>query len=167
MSTFIDSIPPPFGRPTKYATAKSLWEKFLDYVAWADANPIETFNRVSGRGDTKTQKSQEIAHNRVQRPYTLCAFMTFAGISNWTEFKKKQNQQKPDFVRVIHAIENATKSQQIDGAMVGLYNPNLTARLNGIAEATEVAIKTDKFSDMTDEELQEEIKRIYESTQNP
>jgi hypothetical protein len=141
--------------------------KFLDYVAWADANPIEVFNRISGKGDTHKQKFREESKGNVQRPYTLIGFMAFAGISNWTEFKGTQHAQKQDFFRVIRAIENTIQSQQIDGAMVGLYSSNLTARLNGIAEATEMAVKVDKFSGMTDKELQEEIKRIYESTQNP
>lgn len=167
MSSFVDNIPSPFGRPPKYATAKALWMKFLDYVAWADANPIEVFNRVSGKGDTHKQKFREESKGNVQRPYTLIGFMAFAGISNWTEFKGTQHAQKQDFFRVIRAIENTIQSQQIDGAMVGLYSSNLTARLNGIAEATEMAVKVDKFSGMTDKELQEEIKRIYESTQNP
>lgn len=138
MSSFIDNIPSPVGRPPKY-TAESLWQKFLEYVQWADQNPIESFNRVTGKGDTQAQKSKGVVQDKVHRPYTLIAFMTFAGITNWTEFKASQNAQKPVFLRVIRAIENAIKSQQIDGALVGVYNPNLTARINGIADS----VKTD------------------------
>lgn len=138
MSSFIDNIPSPFGRPPKYKTGALLWQRFLEYVKWADENPIEVYNRVSGKGDAKEQKSKEVKHGKVQRPYTLYGFIAFAGIANWSDYKQSQNAQRGDFPMVIRAIENSIKAQQIDGAMVGLFNSNLTARLNGIADTAEI-----------------------------
>lgn len=75
---------------------------------------------------------------KVGRPYTLYGFLAWANIANWTEFKRPEFRHKPDYLRVINAIENSIKAMQVDGAMVGVYNSNLTARLNGISEHTEV-----------------------------
>ena len=75
---------------------------------------------------------------KVGRPYTLYGFLAWANIANWTEFKRPEFRHKPDYLRVINAIENSIKAMQVDGAMVGVYNSNLTARLNGISERTEV-----------------------------
>lgn len=165
----ISKIPNPCGRPPRYKSAKKLWAKFTEYIEWADANPVQTFNRLAASGDKLQQKSKSMAQMQVQRPYTLIGFITFAGIGNWVEFKQGKAHQTEEFSIVIRAIENTIQSQQIDGAMVGVYNSNLTARLNGIVEATKNEI-TGKNGEplipaqkMSEEEIKAEIRRINDS----
>jgi len=137
-NNFISHINP-LGQPPKYKTAKELWEKFIDYCAWVDGNPIELPERSAMFGSKKQVERMAQNKAKVSRPYTLCGFQVWAGIANWTEFKRPEFRHRPDYLRVINIIETTIKSQQIDGAMVGLYNSNLTARLNGISEKTEVS----------------------------
>lgn len=128
----------PLGKPPKYKTAKELWDKFLEYCTWVDGNPIELPERQAFFGSKKTVERMAQNKAKVGRPYTLYGFLAWANIANWTEFKRPEFRHKPDYLRVINAIENSIKAMQVDGAMVGVYNSNLTARLNGISEHTEV-----------------------------
>lgn len=41
------------------------------------------------------------------------------------------------FSEVIRAIDEIMRRQKLEGAMVGAYNPNLVARLEGLADKTE------------------------------
>ena len=73
----------------------------------------------------------------VRRPYTRSGFMLFLGVSeNWMrEFKKKCSD---DFLEVISLIETTIDTQQIEGAMVGAFNSNLVARIQGIKDQSDV-----------------------------
>lgn len=42
-----------------------------------------------------------------------------------------------EFSEVIRAIDDIMRRQKLEGAMVGAYNPNLVARLEGLADKTE------------------------------
>ena len=77
---------------------------------------------------------------------------------------ESSHREPKDFLIIIRAIENAIQQQQVSGAMVGIYNSNLTARLNGLADVTksEVSSKV-TVNQMSDEEIEAEIKRISES----
>ena len=54
MGVIFNSILLPFGRPLKYAIAKSLWYEFLIYLEWAEKN-IEIFSSTAGKEDIKLQ----------------------------------------------------------------------------------------------------------------
>ena len=134
----IHYVPNPLGKPPKYKKPQDLWNKFQEYIQWVDSNPIEMPERASFFGTKKEVVRQGQMKTKVARPYTLYGFLAFAGIMNWTEFKRPEFRHQENYLRVIYAIENTVKAQQIDGALVGIYNSNLTARLNGISEKTEV-----------------------------
>ena len=55
---------------------------------------------------------------------------------NWLqEFKKNCSE---DFLGVVRAIEQTIDNQQIEHAMVGVFNSNLVARIQGIKDQTDV-----------------------------
>lgn len=124
------------GRPQKY-TAVELADKFLEYCEWCSANAIVVANqmRTPDVTDKKGKKSAAIA--KVVRPLTISGFTAFAGIGNWSQYKK-DHQESEDFRRVINVCEGAIRDQQITGGMVGLYHPNLTARLNGLIDKQDI-----------------------------
>lgn len=136
------------GRPALYDNALDLWEDFLKYCQWVDENPWEEKVASNALTDDAEDESEKKSRKRgskrnymrqgikvLQRPYTLYGFATFAGIYHWSNFKAKYKEKK-GFDTVICAIENAVKSQQIDGAMVKQFDSNLVARLNGIIDTT-------------------------------
>lgn len=151
----------PLGRPPKYDTPEKLWKKFTSYCDWCDNNPIDLPSRMNvEKGSQNDLRKAQKGTVQARRPYVLYGFLVWAGITNWTEFKKRETNQSDDFLRVIRAIEETIKSQQVSGAMVGLYNSNLTARLNGINDATDI---TTNGKDIVSEPMQIEI--IYSKNQ--
>ena len=121
----------------KYEDAVSLWEDATSYFEWCDSNPVESQKNMTkyqreGKGEIKDKKAQ-VESGETNRPYTIYGLCAFTGISSWSSFKSVY-LSKPGFDDVITTIENIISSQQIDGAMTGLYKENLTSRMNGLAE---------------------------------
>jgi hypothetical protein len=48
-------------------------------------------------------------------------------------FSNKDNRYS-DFVAICRAIRQSIRQDQIEGGMVGQYNPSITQRLNGLTE---------------------------------
>jgi hypothetical protein len=97
----------------------------------------------------------------VRRPYSRSGFMLFLGVSeNWMrEFKKTCSN---DFLEVISLIEMTIDTQQLEGAMVGAFNSNLVARLQGIKDHSDVTTngKDVTISPITPEEAQKRLEKI-------
>lgn len=127
-------IAKPFGRPAKFKNAEELWHAFIDYVTWSENNPMQIANERSQKqkvvGTEKMQKREEAV-----RPLSITAFRLHAGIKReWCIFKTDYQRRSQDFCRVIQAIEQSVRQQQVDNALVGNYKENLVARLNGISD---------------------------------
>ena len=128
------------GRPPKFKTPEELEAKADEYFRWCDANPIRIYKRKdAGANQTakngsgvKSQEGEAFAN----RPYTLDGLGLWVGIVNWRDFRA--NHANDEFSTVITALEARVRDQQVSGAMVGVYNSNLTARLNGIADTQNV-----------------------------
>lgn len=120
----------------KYPTAESLWAVYEKY----EKKTLEELIVVKSTSATfnSVDKSEIIT---VAKPLTLFSFMAFAGICNWARYKTLPHTQGEDYQEVIETIETRIKAQQVEGALTGQYNSNLTARLNAITEKTEVTTK--------------------------
>lgn len=124
----------------QFKTADELWDAAKEYFEWCDNNPVDAPISVvrykkEKHGGSKEMKKQDQQEN-ISRPYTLYGFCAFAGIRRWYAFKEKYVgvEGMDDFEDVIMAIENVVASQQIDGAMTGVFKENLASRLNGLAD---------------------------------
>lgn len=127
-------------RAREYRRADELWEDAMLYFEWCDENPVDAPISVirykkEKHGGSKEMKKQDQQEN-VTRPYTLYGLCAFLGIARWYKFKA-QYIEKEGFEDVLLTIENVIASQQIDGAMTGVFKENLTARLNGLADKTQ------------------------------
>lgn len=136
MSSLIDVVKAPVGRPHKIATPEELWEKFVAYCKHIDENPWQiksASNSLNDGGkDKKNYMRQEV--NVRQRAYSLYGFCAFAGIfSKWGDFKRT-NIDREGFRDVLLAIENVVCAQQVDGAMINQFDTGLVSRLNGFAD---------------------------------
>lgn len=119
------------GRDALFKTPESLWETACEYFEWCNDNPIES----TVKKNSNTGFSDEI--KTFQRPFTKQGlFLHFGCSETWlTNFKKICSD---DFLKVIDAIEQTIESQQIEHAMVGVFNSNLVARIQGIKDSTDV-----------------------------
>ena len=110
------------GRPRAY-TPEALEAKFEEYVEWVKANPVY-INKVS---------AGEIIPVPTQRPLTLVGFCQFAKISKDT-FRRYEDE----FCGLLTCVRVAIEADQLEGAMVGQYNPNIVARVLHLADRQDV-----------------------------
>lgn len=127
------------GRDKLFASPELLWESACEYFEWCNANPIIVTKSNSGTQGS----SNEIKEH--QRPFTKQGLFFYLECSDtWlTNFKKECTS---DFLRVIHAIEQTIENQQIEHAMVGVFNSNLVARIQGIKEQSDVTTNGKEIS---------------------
>lgn len=74
-------------------------------------------------------------------PFSLKGLCIFLGVSShyFSEFKKSQTfKNNPEFLEVYTWAEDVIQTQQIDGGLLGYYNPSLTARLNGLTDRQDI-----------------------------
>jgi hypothetical protein len=119
------------GRKKLFETPELLWTSACEYFDWCDNNPILSTKSSSSTQGTSTEEKEH------QRPYTKQGLFFYLECSDdWLRnFRKTCNN---DFLRVIEAIEQTIENQQVAHAMVGVFNANLVARLNGIKDHSDV-----------------------------
>jgi hypothetical protein len=80
-------------------------------------------------------------------PYTMDGFEVFCykkyGCVN-QYFDNKQDYYD-DFVTICSHIKKEIRSNQITGGLLGVYNPSITQRLNGIKEQTDITSGGEKL----------------------
>lgn len=143
----------PIGKPPLYPNPQDLWDKAVEYFNWSIEHPIPIVNKSTKHRNFTSRGSEDGNGEEVQtapRPFTLYGFCAWCSIANWTEFKHSAAHRTEDYLRVVRAIEDTITQQQLDGGLTGLYNSNLTARLNGISDKIEQV--SDVRTQMTAEE---------------
>jgi len=158
------------GRPPRFKKPEELWEVALRYFEECDNNPIAVGKKTSSSSKNSEKNGAERKVGKMDevcpRPYTLYGLCAFACIPKWHTFKDNYKNKK-GFPEMCERIENIISSQQVEGAMVGLYNSNLTARLNNIAEHNDVTTNgKDIKSEMSDDELQAKLEEIRRKTEH-
>ena len=148
------------GRPTIFKDGAELLHACQEYFLWVDEHPMKEARTqfVAKRGvwaNTDLDK---------KRPYSLNSLYFYLAIppSTWAKWRKMEK-----FKEVVEEVERCIKIQQLDGAMSGFFNPNIVARLLGLAEKTEVSgpdgepIQQIK-ADMSPDEASEMYRRMRE-----
>ena len=125
---------------TKYIeTPEKMWEHFQAYRSEVKSKPIQVQDYVG--------KDAEMVYRSKERP------LTFIGFQNWLEdneiitdvtdyFENKDNRYN-DYIRICSRIKRNITDDQIAGGMVGIYNPSITQRLNGLADSVKQDVKVE------------------------
>lgn len=113
------------GRKTKY-TPTTLLKKAIEYFEYCDSNPIMKHEALKGG-----KMAGEIIAIPTNRPYTEIGFYSFAGIDR-KMFRGYES--KVEFNPIVTYIQGVIRTNQIEGALVGVYNANIVARLQGLTE---------------------------------
>ena len=128
------------GRPPKFKTPEELQEKAEGYFQYCDTHPIEVWQRKAAAANQSAKNGSGVKSDEgtmyIRRPYTLDGLGLWCGISSWKEYRSYHADD--EFSAVIRALEARVRDQQVSGAVVGMYNANLVARLNGISESVQV-----------------------------
>ena len=111
---------------------QTLWDYFVEYRQWCLDNPryVHEFHGKDGEERIKPLK----------RPLTHEGYKCFV----WEEkghdinaYYYNINSEYDEYLSICSRIKDQIRKDQIEGGMVGQYNPSITQRLNGLTEKTE------------------------------
>jgi hypothetical protein len=120
-------------------TPEKMWELFEAYRKEIKDNPRFVYDYV-GRDGTEVQK-------RLERPLTIEGFKNYCyevvgSIQHyWINFEDNYNEYQP----ICSRIKEQIRQDQIEGGMVGQYNPSITQRLNNLTDKQEHKVNITKF----------------------
>lgn len=123
---------------TKYIeTPEKMWELFQQYVKEVKSNPRKKM--VFG--------GKDFVHDfeLLERPLTFEGFnlFCFEKIGCVKQYFTNQDELYNDYIAICSRIKDAIRQDQIEGGMVGQYNPSITQRLNGLTDKTESKIESE------------------------
>lgn len=126
------------GRPRNLESPEQLSELFDKYKADVKANP--RIKSVFGG------KEFEERAEPLERPLTLEGFELFCydEVGVVEQYFKNTDKRYNEFIPICTRIRKAIRQDQIEGGMVGQYNPSITQRLNGLTEKVESTIITEQ-----------------------
>jgi hypothetical protein len=126
------------GRPRNLESPEQLSELFDKYKIDVKANP--RIKSVFGG------KEFEERAEPLERPLTLEGFELFCydEVGVVEQYFKNTDKRYEEFVPICTRIRKAIRQDQIEGGMVGQYNPSITQRLNGLTEKVESTIITEQ-----------------------
>lgn len=120
-------------RPKAIESPEKMWELFQDYEKWVKENPIKVEDYV-GKDGVRVYREKN-------RPYTMEGFESYlfdrGVISDLSQYFANREGRYEMFVPILRTIKAKIRTHQVEGGMAGIYNPSLTARINGLVEKTE------------------------------
>ena len=118
-------------------TPEILWELFIEYRDEVKSNPRKKHVFVGKDGNSDFEQ--------LERPLTMEGFENFCFekniISDLSHYFCNLDNRYSDYVAICSRIRQNIRQDQIEGGMVGQYNPSITQRLNGLKESQEVELK--------------------------
>jgi hypothetical protein len=113
--------------------AETMWAHFTRYIEEAKANPIKVHDFVGKDGHS--------VYREREKPLTLEGFENWCAdqgiIKDLGDYFSNNEGKYTDFIDVCKRIRRRIRQDQIEGGMAGIYNPQITQRLNGLVEKTE------------------------------
>lgn len=139
-----DGSRPNEGRPRAFKSPEELWDAFMKYKTHEKANPILVHDFV-GKDGTEIYRKKET-------PLTMEGFKAYLFASSEYKFFDIENYMDgthKEFIDISVRIKEVIRQDQIKGGMAGIYNPSLTARINGLVDKVEKTVIQEQplFSD--------------------
>lgn len=119
------------GRPRNLDSPEQLYELFERYKVDVKANP--RIKSVFGG------KEFEERTEPLERPLTMEGFEVFCWniVGQVEQYFKNVDKRYSEFIPICSRIRKEIRNDQIEGGMVGQYNPSITQRLNNLKEQIE------------------------------
>lgn len=115
---------------------------FDQYIKWVSENPFKVH-------DFKGKDADEVWIEK-QRPLTWIGFegwLCKEGIvTQLTHYEQNDRDSYREYLPIIRAIKRQCSMDVIDGALAGVYNQNIAARIEGLADKKEVDKKVTKVN---------------------
>ena len=120
-------------------TPEVLWKHFLDYKEAVKKKPIIVKDWV-GKDATDVYREKE-------RPLTIEGFENYLEdegiIGDLSHYFANTNNSYSEYLTICSRIKRNVRQDQIEGGMVGIYNPSITQRLNSLVDKKETELKVD------------------------
>jgi hypothetical protein len=118
-------------KPKLIETPEKLYSYFEEYKEYIKTNP---------RTIDKALQSGKIAKETLRVPYTMDGFEVFCYQKGFTveHYFRNSNDSYGEYCTICLIIKKEIRQDQIEGGMVGQYNPSITQRLNNLTEKTDI-----------------------------
>lgn len=133
------------GNHKSIASAEELERLFFEYKDWVKQNPFKWHDFV-GKDAEEVWKERE-------RAITWSGFEAYLAnkriLVHLGHYEQNKEGSYDEFLPIIRAIKRICTGDIIDGALSGIYNHNIAARLEGLADKKEVdkTVRKVKFTD--------------------
>ena len=121
------------GKHKYIETPEKMWDLFENYRKEVKDNPRKKHVFVGKDGNSEFEL--------LERPLTMEGFECYCFengvITNLSQYFANTEQRYTDYQTICSRIRTAIRKDQIEGGMVGQYNPSITQRLNGLTEKQE------------------------------
>ena len=128
------------GRYKLIADSLEMWSLFERYRDETKKNPRKKM--VFGGKDFSSD------YELLERPLTLEGFENWCSdqgiIEDLGDYFANTDKRYSDFTTICSRIRKTIRQDQIEGGMVGQYNPSITQRLNGLIEKSQVEVKQEQ-----------------------
>jgi hypothetical protein len=129
------------GKNKYIETPQRMWELFEAYRKDVKDNPRVRHVFVGKDGNSDFE--------RLERPLTMEGFKCYVwNVEGFTveQYFTNQDGAYTEYLGICTRIKETIRQDQIEGGMVGQYNPSITQRLNGLSDKQQVETKVvDKF----------------------
>lgn len=125
------------GIKRKIETPEKLWDLFMEFQVWSKNTPYKVH--------THTVKGKKVYQDRERS-------ITFVGFEGWlclneiiydlTHYEKGQHMV--DYRPIITKIKKVCSLDTITGANSGVYNANLSSRLEGLTDNSKVIVEDNR-----------------------
>jgi hypothetical protein len=130
-------------RPKLIETPEKLMQMFEEYKTYVANNPRTKY--------VLSQKTAEMIAEPLRVPLTIEGFevWAFKDYSDVHHYFDNTDGRYSEYRTVCSHIKKEIRRDQIEGGMVGQYNPSITQRLNALKEQTDVTSQNDKIGSIT------------------
>ncbi|MES2382624.1 MAG: terminase small subunit [Bacteroidota bacterium] len=154
------------GKQKYIESPEIMWEHFLLYKIEVKANPINIIEQKKGNIVIPKGFTGDLPDNLVkipaQRPLTMDGFANWLSdndiIVDVSDYFENKDSRYSNYIHICSRIKKNIRQDQIEGGMVGIYNPSITQRLNALVDKSETVVtkkKVFKIGYKTGEETNE------------
>jgi hypothetical protein len=124
------------GKHKYIETPEKMWELFVEYKNSVKNNPAKVQDYVG--------KDAEMVYREKELPISWDGFEIYVmenghiSYPDLSEYAEGKNESYKDYFPLCCAIKKYCRVDQINGGMIGIYNPSITQRLNGLTDKSEV-----------------------------
>lgn len=138
--------------PTRiFKTAQELYEAFEEYKD-SLSKQAEEWLKVQYVGKEGERKTDKYKLPKTYEGFKKYCYLEYGCVE---QYFKNQGGLYEDFVQVCSRIKNEIREDQIIGGMLGIYNPSITQRLNGLTDKKELEHKGIKLGRAYDSEYED------------